>query len=213
MDWPMYVHDAGATRYSPLTQINTGNVSKLTQAWTFNTKPTPESAPRDARTTPLVINGVMYFVTGFLSVVAVEPETGKQLWSFEHKGIAYWPGNKNSPPTLFFGTDDGFLIALNAKTGKPVPGFANEGELELRKGMKDNYPNATYGLNGSAIVYKNLGITGSHVQDNGIWAEGGTCGHGTHPPGNWCGRSIPFLSRAKPATRPGSMTAGKTARE
>ncbi len=142
-DWPMYAHDAGATRYSPLAQINTGNVSRLTQAWTYDTKPKPDAAPRDARTTPLVINGVMYFVTGFQSVVAVEPETGKQLWSFEHKrnarpakGIAYWPGNKNSPPTLFFGTDDGFLIALNAKTGKPVPGFANEGELELREGMK-----------------------------------------------------------------------------
>jgi glucose dehydrogenase len=170
----MYAHDAGATRYSPLAQINTGNVSMLTQTWTYDTKPKPDAAPRDARTTPLVINGVMYFVTGFQSVVAVEPETGKQLWSFEHKrnarpakGIAYWPGNKTSPPTLFFGTDDGFLIALNAKTGKPVPGFANEGELELRKGMKDNYPNATYGLNGTAIVYKNLVITGSHVQDNG----------------------------------------------
>jgi glucose dehydrogenase len=170
----MYAHDAGATRYSPLAQINTGNVSMLTQAWTYDTKPKPDAMPRDARTTPLVINGVMYFVTGFQSVVAVEPETGKQLWSFEHKrnarpakGIAYWPGNKTSPPTLFFGTDDGFLIALNAKTGKPVPGFANEGELELRKGMKDNYPNATYGLNGTAIVYKNLVITGSHVQDNG----------------------------------------------
>ncbi len=173
-DWPMYAHDAGATRYSPLKQIDTGNVSKLTQAWTYDTKPTPDAKPRDARTTPLVIDGVMYFVTGFQSVVAVEPETGKKLWSFEHqrnarpaKGIAYWPGNKNGPPTLFFGTDDGFLIALNAKTGKPVPGFADEGELELRKGMKDNHPNATYGLNGTAIVYKNLVITGSHVQDNG----------------------------------------------
>jgi quinoprotein glucose dehydrogenase len=173
-DWPMYAHDAGATRYSPLTQINTINVSKLVQAWTYDTKPAPDASPRDARTTPLVINGIMYFVTGFQSVVAVDPETGKKLWSYEHKrsarpakGIAYWPGNKNSPPTLFFGTDDGFLIALNAKTGQPVPGFANEGELELRKGMRDNHPNAQYGLNGTAIVYKNLVITGSHVQDNG----------------------------------------------
>lgn len=176
-DWPVYAHDAGSTRYSPLTQINTGNVSKLVQAWTYDTKPSAEVPPangRDSRTTPLVINGVMYFVTRFQSVVAVDPETGKKLWSFEHKrnarpakGIAYWPGNKSSPPTLFFGTDDGFLIALNAKTGKPVPGFAQEGELDLRKGMKDNHPSAMYGLNGTAAVYKNLVITGSHVQDNG----------------------------------------------
>jgi quinoprotein glucose dehydrogenase len=173
-DWPMYAHDAGATRFSPLTQINASNVSKLVQAWSYDTKSGASVSPpgrSDARTTPLVINGVMYFVTPFQSVVAVEPETGKKLWTFEHKrrarpakGIAYWPGN---PPTLYFGTDDGFLFALNAKTGKPVPGFATEGELDLRKGMKDNYPSATYGLNGTPIVYKNLIITGSHVQDNG----------------------------------------------
>jgi quinoprotein glucose dehydrogenase len=126
--------------------------------------------------------------------------------------MAYWPGNKNGPATLFFGTDDGFLIALNAKTGKPVPGFANEGELELRKGMKDNYPNATYGLNGTAIVYKDLVITGSHVQDNGtlggkgdvrawdastgklVWTfhtvpQPGELGHGTWLNDGWKDRS------------------------
>ncbi|HEY7337992.1 MAG TPA: PQQ-binding-like beta-propeller repeat protein, partial [Bryobacteraceae bacterium] len=173
-DWPMYAHDANSTRYSPLAQITTGNVSKLVRAWSVDTKPAPDARPRDARTTPLVIKGVMYFVTGFQGVVAVEPETGKTLWTFEHKhnprpakGIAYWAGNRNSPPTLFFGTDDGFLIALDAKTGKPVPGFANEGELDLKRDMKTNHPNAQYGLNGTAIVYKDLVITGSHVQDNG----------------------------------------------
>jgi len=174
-DWPVYAHDPGANRYSPLTQINANNVSKLVQAWTYDTKPaTPPAGMRDARTTPLVVNGVMYFVTAFRGVVAVDPETGKNIWSFEHKrnarpakGIAYWPGGNGSPPTLFFGTDDGYMYALNAKTGKLVPGFATEGELELKKGMKDNYPNATYGLNGTPQVYKNLVITGSHVQDNG----------------------------------------------
>src|ERR1700748_2959456 len=87
-DWPMYAHDAGATRYSPLSQIDTANVSKLTQAWTFDSRSevtTPLPGNRDVRTTPLVINGVMYVVTGYRTLVALDPETGKKLWSFEHK--------------------------------------------------------------------------------------------------------------------------------
>jgi quinoprotein glucose dehydrogenase len=174
-DWPVYGHDPGANRYSPLTQINAGNVSQLVQAWTYNSKPAPDAKTGPAsKTTPLVINGVMYFTTPYNTLVAVEPETGKKLWSFDHKykprpsrGIAYWPGDKNSPPTLFFGTEDGLLIAVNAKTGKLVPGFAKEGELDLKPGMKDNHPDALYGLNGAPAVYKNLVFTGSHVQDAG----------------------------------------------
>jgi quinoprotein glucose dehydrogenase len=177
-DWPVYGHDPGAARYSTLAQINPGNVSKLTQAWIYNSKPAPDVKTNwrrvESKTTPLVINGVMYFTTPFQSLMAVEPETGKKLWSFDHKyhprasrGIAYWAGDKNSPPTLFFGTEDGLLIAVNAKTGKKVPGFANEGELDLKQGMKDNYPSALYGLNGAPAIYKNLVITGSHVQDAG----------------------------------------------
>jgi len=176
-DWPVYGHDPGAARYSTLAQINPNNVSKLTQAWIYNSKPAPDAKTNwrrvESKTTPLVINGVMYFTTPFQSLVAVEPETGKKLWSFDHqynprspKGIAYWAGDKSSPPTLFFGTEDGLLIAVNAKSGKTVPGFANEGELDLKPGMRDNYPSARYGLNGAPAIYKNLVITGSYSNNS-----------------------------------------------
>jgi len=180
-DWPVYGRDPGAQRYSPLVQINAGNVSKLVQAWVFDTKPAPNAKSKQAsKTTPLVVNDVMYFTSQFQSLVAVEPETGKKLWSFDHKysprpsrGIAYWAGDRNSPPTIFFGTEDGLLIAINAKTGKMVPGFGREGELDLKPGMKDQRPFAPYGLNGAPVVYKNLVITGSHVQDAGSFGGKG----------------------------------------
>src|ERR1700734_2102145 len=135
-DWPAYGRDPGAQRYSPLKQINPGNVDKLVQAWTINTKPEPAAAGRGtSSTTALMVNGMLIFATPYQSLVAVEPETGKRIWSFDHqhaartsRGIAYWPGNRNAPPTIFFGTEDGFLIAVNARTGKLVPGFAKEGE-------------------------------------------------------------------------------------
>jgi len=182
-DWPSYGRDPGARRYSPLTQINTSNVSTLVQAWKYETRPASSVAKSQAqsKTTPLMVNSVVYFVTPFQSLVAVEPETGKTLWTFDHqhaartsRGIAYWPGNKNAPPTIFFGTEDGFLIGVNARTGKLVPGFAKEGELDLKPGMKaPGLESAPYGLNGAPAIYKNLVFTGTHLQDNGSYGGRG----------------------------------------
>ena len=173
-DWPSYGRDPGAQRYSPLTQINASNVSQLVQGWTFDTS-SPGVKPRDTRTTPLMVNNVLYFAAPNQSLIAVEPETGKRIWTLDHqhaartsRGIGYWAGTRNAPPTIFFGTEDGFLIAVNARTGKLVPGFAKEGELDLKPGMKgEGLENAPYGLNGAPAIYKNLVLTGSHLQDNG----------------------------------------------
>lgn len=180
-DWPAYGRDPGAQRYSSLKQINTGNVSNLIQAWSFQTKPDSYTGkPRTSGTTPLMVNNVLYFATPYQTVVALDPETGKTIWTFEHqhavrasRGLAYWPGDRNGPPTIYFGTEDGFLIALNARTGKLVPGFANEGELDLKPGVNDELPNAPYGLNGAPAVYKNLVFTGSHLQDYGSYGGRG----------------------------------------
>ena len=185
-DWPTYGHDPGGTRYSPLTQIDTGNVTKLVRAWSYHMKPADGGAQtaskgrgrgrgRGARTsevTPLVIGDVMYLTTAYNRVVALEPETGKEIWSTEIKGgppatrgLEYWPGDKESPPELFFGTEDGKLIAINAKTGKLVPGFGNEGEVDMKAGIMNGFPNAPYGLSSPPIIYKNVVITGAHVQE------------------------------------------------
>ena len=59
--------------------------------------------------TPIVVNGVMYLPAG-KRVVALEPETGKEIWSYEltgqgnpsNRGVSYWPGDKNNPPRIIF---------------------------------------------------------------------------------------------------------------
>src|SRR5215472_14552438 len=181
-DWPAYGRDLGAQRYSPLKQITPGNVGQLVQAWAYQTKPASDTgARRSSGTTALMVNGVLYFATPYQSLVAVEPETGKTIWTFNHehaartsRGLAYWPGDRNSPPSIYFGTEDGFLIAVNARTGKLISGFAKEGELDLAAGMKDDsVANAPYGLNGAPAVYKNLIFTGSHLQDYGSYGGRG----------------------------------------
>jgi glucose dehydrogenase len=72
-----------------------------------------------------------------------------------------------------FGTGDGFLLAVDAKTGKAVSDFGKNGEVDLRVGMKEQYPKVHYGLSGAPIIYKNLAITGSHTQDSpGLGSRG-----------------------------------------
>jgi quinoprotein glucose dehydrogenase len=183
-DWPTYGHDPGGMRYSPLKQLDPKNVSKLALAWTYDTEapvqsqaePSPAGArlPRIRRTstTPLVIGDMMYMSTAYNRVVALEPETGKKLWEYESahtpafRGISYWQGDKQLPPQIVFGTLDGFLISLNATTGKPVPGFGNEGLINLRPGVADKFPNAAYGLTSPPAIFEDLVITGARVQES-----------------------------------------------
>ena len=78
--WPMYNHDLAGTRYSPLTQINTGNVARLKQVWSHRLRPEGKNivapSPNEIfqEVTPIVVNGVMYLPSGN-RVVALEPET------------------------------------------------------------------------------------------------------------------------------------------
>src|SRR5205823_14242368 len=76
--WPAYGHDPGGARYSPLTQVNTQNVSRLRRAWTYHT-----GDRGSFETTPIVAEGVMYFSTQTQKIVALEPETGKEIWKFD----------------------------------------------------------------------------------------------------------------------------------
>src|SRR5580704_14798213 len=179
-DWPTYGGaDPGGTvgnrRYSPLKQIDTGNVTKLTQAWSFNGRPEDggKGAGRASQTTPLVVNGVLYLLTPYQSLVAMEPETGKPIWTYSHqhtgrppRGIAYWPGDRTNPAEMLFGTFDGFLIAQDAKTGKPVTGFGTNGEIDLKTGMMNGHPEEHYGLSAAPVIYKDLVMTGSHTIDS-----------------------------------------------
>ncbi len=157
-DWPVYGHDPGATRFSPLKQINIKNVFRLQHAWTFHTgKPGSEGIP-------IVVGGVMYLV-GANGIFAVEPETGKQIWRFDAsqvalRGLAYWPGDRITHPRIFAGVKGG-MIALDATNGKPAAGFANEGLLDLKQGVLDGLSDARFALTSPPAVYKDLVITGS----------------------------------------------------
>ena len=124
----------------------------------------------------------MYLTTAYNRVVALEPETAKEIWVYEVKdgapavrGLEFWAGDKDSPATIFFGTSSGKLFALNAQTGKPIPGFGNEGVVDMKPGALNGLENASFGLSSPPIVYKNVVITGAHVQEGpSVGAAGDT---------------------------------------
>jgi glucose dehydrogenase len=163
-DWPMFNRDLSGTRYSPLTQITTKNVAKLAPAWTYRLRSEAErTAPSVgfglSELTPIVVKGVMYISAG-KRVVALEPETGKQVWEYEVKngapsfrGVTYWPGDGANPPRVIF-TSGNKMIALNANTGKLDPGFGKEGEVDL-----------VVPYNSPPTIYKNLLFVGANVPE------------------------------------------------
>src|ERR1039457_3238961 len=135
-DWPMYGHDLASTRFSPLSQINADNVTKLAVAWSYPMRPGGAGPAGGAfsQVTPIVVNGVMYLPAGN-RVVALEPETGKEIWSYRQptglvsaRGVAYWPGDRKNPSRIFF-TSGHQMVALNARTGQPDPSFGKDGEI------------------------------------------------------------------------------------
>src|ERR1700733_365016 len=163
-DWPMYNHDIAGTRYSPLIQITVKNVAKLKQAWVYKLRSPSDAGKRFSgiggcsEATPIVVNGVMYLPAGG-RIVALQPETGKELWSYETKdgvpsrrGVTYWPGDKDTPPRIIF-TSGRNKMALNAKTGKIVPGFGNEGIIDL-----------VVPYDSAPTIYKNMLLVGANVR-------------------------------------------------
>jgi quinoprotein glucose dehydrogenase len=156
-DWPSYGNDPGARRFSSLRQIDTGNVGRLTPAWTFRTgKPGSEAVP-------IVVDGVMY-VTAPDGVYALVPETGELLWKYAAaptalRGLAFWRGPGSLHSRIFTGNGP-FLLALDVTTGKPAPGFGKEGHVDLKEGVLGDLKDARYTLQSPPAVFGNVIITG-----------------------------------------------------
>ena len=157
-DWRSFAGDPGAQRFSSLKQITRRNVARLQQAWAFDT-----GSP-DLQATPLVIDGIMYLTAGS-TVLALEPETGKPIWTFESsgpvskRGLAYWPGDATTPARLYSGVREGRMVALDAKTGGVVPDFGDRGYIDLKRSIRGEVDGA-FMLDSPPVVYREIVITG-----------------------------------------------------
>jgi quinoprotein glucose dehydrogenase len=187
-EWRNYGHDPGGMRFSPLKQISTANVQLLQRAWTYEVPATPDRGINAFESTPLMVDGALYFTTETSRVTALDGDTGKELWVFDpfrgqggnrrtvpNRGAAYWEGPSTQPcgtdrphgsdQRLFYIASDAHLYALNPSTGRPCPSFGDGGAIDLRIGVADKWPQGIYGSTSPPTIYKDLVITGSALQE------------------------------------------------
>jgi quinoprotein glucose dehydrogenase len=188
-DWPHYGGDAGGSRYSPLTQIDATNVAQLTVAWEYRTGDLSDgSRGRRAsafETTPIVADGTMYFSTPFNRVVALDPESGKERWSFDPKidlrapyseglinrGVTLWTDRAGAESDhcarrIFLATIDARLFALDAASGQPCASFGVNGQIDLTRGIANITRRGEYQETSAPAVTADLVILGSSIADN-----------------------------------------------
>lgn len=173
-EWRQYGGDPGASRYSPLDQINRSNVSRLKVAWTHRTEDSMERPATTIECEPIVIDGVMYIQTAQLQTRALKAATGEPLWNFVttssgtsrrragaiSRGVTYWQDPGDSKVSRIFAPRGDRLFCLDAATGKLAPGFAEEGILDLRKDYDPDRPNFPTSLNHPPNVFKDVVICG-----------------------------------------------------
>jgi quinoprotein glucose dehydrogenase len=185
--WPAYGGDAGGTRYSSLTQITRDNVARLTPVWTYRTGELGADA-RDGKemtfeATPVHFDGRLYLSTAFGRVIALDPQTGKEIWAFDPKvdrsksfsevtsrGVSTWRDATLSPDApcagrIFIGTIDARLIALDAKTGRLCGSFGQSGEVDLAAAVGTK-GSGDYQVTSPPALFRDLVIVGSSIGDN-----------------------------------------------
>lgn len=177
--WDSFHGQLNAQKYSPLTQITADNVGKLTKVWEFHTGDVSDGKGDTPATvwsaTPIFANDTLYIGTPFDRLIALDPGTGKEKWHYDTKssrkaltqpvlknrGVSYWQAKnpvsgEACQKMVYMGTVDGKLFALDADSGKPCSGFANNSVLDLNQW---NTVNAKYPLS----VLQPPTVVGNHL--------------------------------------------------
>lgn len=172
-DWALYKADENSSSHSALDQIDTTNVDKLTLAWTFSVDDLPKDAqPSNSQSNPIIINGVMYTTSAKRCLYAINAVTGKEIWKYDPfsggggggagRGVTYWKDGEDE--RILFSADN-FLIAVDAKTGKVIESFGENGKVNLNIGLRDDPKDISVTMTSPGIIYKDLIIVGSRLPD------------------------------------------------
>jgi quinoprotein glucose dehydrogenase len=176
-DWPHYARDLAATKYSPLAQIDAGNVGDLEIVWTWESADyrltgTHEGAPVNPnyQATPIKVGDRLYTSTNLGQAAALDPATGQELWRYDpyasglrdapsgraNRGVAYWSDGDRERVLLGSGN---FLVSIDAETGRPDPAFGDGGAVNL---ANDPDPRVlTYEWTSAPLVVRDMVIVGT----------------------------------------------------
>ncbi len=188
--WPVTEGAPGGGRFSPLTAIDRHNVGDLQVAWTYRHGDYRSGGRMPDRVfkgtafeaTPILAEGRLVFTTPFNRVIALHPETGAQLWTFDpgvdlnrrfanqmvNRGVAFWQDPEAAGPCasrVFLGTLDARLIALDVATGEPCPGFGRQGQVSLLEGIEHLVDAWEFNVTSPPAVVGDVVVVGSSIAD------------------------------------------------
>lgn len=176
-EWSSYGGDLGHTRYSPLRQIDASNFDSLELAWSFKTDnlgPTPEYR---FQSTPLMIDGVLYSTGGSRrAVIALDATNGELLWmhrleegaraeaaprQLSGRGLSYW--EEGDDKRILYVTPGYQLVALDARTGQRIPGFGEDGIVDLKQNDDQvmDLITSDIGLHSTPAIAKDVVVIGA----------------------------------------------------
>ena len=202
-EWHNHAGDLGGTKYSPLDQIDATNFDDLELAWRWQSadgsldldalrQDNPRLRIRMFQATPLMVNGILYLPTALHQVAAVDAATGETVWVhdpevylkirpthfYNARGVAYWAEDNGTNARIFFGTNEAYLIALDAATGEPLGDFGDNGRVDLMEGIpravrgETNYRgNNLMGVASPPIVAHDVVVTPNVISDGAIAKE------------------------------------------
>ena len=203
-EWPYYGGDLGGTKYSGLDQIDASNFNDLEIAWRWRSADAgldldalravhSDLSLLNLKATPLMVGGVVYVVTPLRLAAALDAGTGEALWvhnpevvadtrysinanNFSTRGGAYW--RDGDTERLYYGTPDGYLLALDARTGEPVRSFGENGRVDLAaglprngRGMVDHKGHPIVSVNSPPLVARGIVVTPLSISDQPITRE------------------------------------------
>jgi quinoprotein glucose dehydrogenase len=189
-DWTAYGRSWRGDRWSPIDQITPANAGKLEKVWEFHTGDLQRPGDPDEFTyevTPLKVGGLVYLCSPHDIVFALDAETGREVWRYnpnirdskqmQHltcRGVSYHsaaqPGAERSPggdcpDRIILGTNDARLIALDAHSGRPCPGFGQNGQVNVWPGAP-GYQHGWWQMTSPPVIVRNLAVFGGAVYDN-----------------------------------------------
>ena len=176
-NWPAYLGDDARSHYSTLAQINAGNVHQLTVAWTFRAGEVGASPRSEMQCNPLCVDGVLYATLPGAAVIALDATTGRELWRFDaakdavargdprpksefttnrNRGVTYWQSGDGRERRILH-TAGHFLFALDARTGKPILSFGDNGRVDFNLGLdRDPTRMANHSSTTPGVIFENL---------------------------------------------------------
>ena len=188
-DWGYYGGDLFGQRFSSLNEISRKNVQHLKIAWTYHTGETGTGFARSDKmsfeVTPILAFGLLYLETPTNILIALDPETGAQRWRFDPhidrsrpyaevsaRGVSIWedPDSRHTGActhTVFAGTLDARLLAVDADTGQPCKDFGAQGQVDLTNGL-NIHERANYSVTSPPAIYENVVVVGSAIAANQV---------------------------------------------